>query len=140
MVGRRRRSNSAIDRILQRNTKHVSLENAPTSTGAGEAEMATVAPPDASQSAAPNQSLYLQDLPDKLPRDDLKRALYMLFSTYGPVIDVTAVKSAKMRGQAHVLFKDTQTASQAMRQCQGLDFFGRGMVCERKSLNEELPR
>lgn len=80
------------------------------------------------QKVPPNQSIYLQNLNDKLQKDDLRRELYMLFSTYGPVIDVTAVKSQRMRGQAHVLFKDVQSATQAMRSCQGMEFFGREMV------------
>ena len=76
----------------------------------------------------PNQSLYIQNLPEKLQKPDLKRSLYMLFSTFGPVLDVTVVKSSKMRGQAHVLFRDVHAATQAMRACQGFDFFGREMV------------
>ncbi|KAI5358862.1 putative RNA recognition motif domain, nucleotide-binding alpha-beta plait domain superfamily [Septoria linicola] len=89
-----------------------------------------VAAPGTKEVAArtsPNQSLYIQNLPEKLQKHDLKRNLYMLFTTFGPVLDVTAVKSAKMRGQAHVLFRDSNTATQAMRQCQGYDFFGREM-------------
>lgn len=76
----------------------------------------------------PNQSLYIQNLPEKFQKDDLRRSLYMLFSTYGPILDVTVMKTAKMRGQAHVLFRDVQSATQAMRACQGQDFFGRQMV------------
>ena len=98
--------------------------------------MAAAAPPGSkpppaadSQRLPPNQSLYIQNLPEKLQKDDLRRALYMLFSTYGPVLDVTALKTRKMRGQAHILFKDVQSATQAMRSCQGFDFFGREMVC-----------
>ena len=83
------------------------------------------------KAVAPNQSLYIQNLNEKIQKGDLKRELYMLFSAHGAVLDVTAVKSAKMRGQAHVLFKDTQTATQAMRHCQGFEFFGREMVCNR---------
>ncbi|CAL3964266.1 unnamed protein product, partial [Diplocarpon coronariae] len=49
----------------------------------------------------------------------------MLFSTYGPVLDVVALRTAKMRGQAHVVFRDVQTATQAMRALQGFDFFGK---------------
>jgi len=75
----------------------------------------------------PNQSLYIQNLNEKLQKNDLRRNLYMLFSTYGPVLDVNALRTSKMRGQAHVLFRDAQTATQAMRHCQGLDFFGRNM-------------
>jgi RNA recognition motif-containing protein len=81
------------------------------------------------QRVQPNQSLYIQNLPEKLQKPDLKRSLYMLFSTFGPVLDVTAVKSSKMRGQAHVLFRDIHAATQAMRACQGMEFFGREMVC-----------
>jgi U2 small nuclear ribonucleoprotein B'' len=82
----------------------------------------------AEQRVQPNQSLYLQNLPEKLQKPDLKRSLYMLFSTFGPILDVTAVKSSKMRGQAHVLFRDIHAATQAMRACQGMDFYGREMV------------
>lgn len=79
----------------------------------------------------PNQSLYIKNLNDKINRDDLKRALYMLFSTYGPVLDViTARVSGKgktMRGQAHVCFRDVQTSTQAMRALQGFDFLDQEM-------------
>ena len=34
-----------------------------------------------------------------------------------------------MRGQAHVVYRDIQTATQAMRALQGFDFFGKEMVC-----------
>lgn len=80
------------------------------------------------QRVQPNQSLYIQNLPEKLQKPDLKRSLYMLFSTFGPVLDITAVKSSKMRGQAHVLFRDVHAATQAMRACQGFEFYGREMV------------
>lgn len=76
----------------------------------------------------PNQSLYVQNLPEKLRKEDLRRELYMLFSTYGSVLDITALKTKRMRGQAHILFKDVDTAVQAMRACQGFDFFGRELV------------
>ena len=92
---------------------------------------ASAAPALTNQKTQPSQSLYIQNLPIKIQREDLRRALYMLFATYGPVIDVTVVKSAKMRGQAHLLFRDVQSATQAMRSCQGLEFFGREMVCLR---------
>jgi hypothetical protein len=76
----------------------------------------------------PSQSLYIQNLPEKLQKRDLQRNLYMLFTTYGSVLDITAVKSSKMRGQAHILFRDVNTATQAMRHTQGMDFFGRELV------------
>ena len=56
----------------------------------------------------------------------------MLFSTYGPVLDIVTnrigSKGQTMRGQAHVVFRDVQTSTQAMRALQGFDLFGKEMV------------
>ncbi|KAI9923622.1 hypothetical protein ASPWEDRAFT_108400 [Aspergillus wentii DTO 134E9] len=75
----------------------------------------------------PNQTLYCTNLPDKLRKYDLRLSLYTLFSTYGTVLDVVAMKTKKMRGQAHVVFKDVQASTQAMRALQGFEFFGKEM-------------
>ena len=74
-------------------------------------------------------SLYIMNLPEKLQKQDLRLSLYTLFSTYGPVLDVVALKTSKMRGQAHIVFRDIQASTQAMRALQGFDFFGKEMVC-----------
>jgi len=52
----------------------------------------------------------------------------MLFATYGVILDIVALKTAKMRGQAHVVFRDIDSSTQAMRALQGFTFFGRDMV------------
>ncbi|KAF2280869.1 U2 small nuclear ribonucleoprotein B [Westerdykella ornata] len=75
----------------------------------------------------PNQTLYVRNLNDKLQKADLKRNLYMLFATYGVVLDVVALKTTKMRGQAHVVFRDVDSSTQAMRALQGFEFFGKPM-------------
>lgn len=38
------------------------------------------------------------------------------------------MKTSKMRGQAHIVFKDVQASTQAMRALQGFEFFGKEMV------------
>ncbi|WYZ34439.1 hypothetical protein EsH8_I_000715 [Colletotrichum jinshuiense] len=98
--------------------------------------MAAVAPPrglvpNASLPAkvatiSPNQTLYVTNLPSaKIQKADLRAELYLLFSTYGPVLDIVAMKTMKMRGQAHITFRDVQTATQAMRSLEGFEFLGR---------------
>lgn len=73
--------------------------------------------------------LYVTNLPSsKIQKADLRTALYMLFSTYGPVLDIVALKTMKMRGQAHVVYRDVQTATQAMRSLDGHEFLGRKLV------------
>ncbi|KAK4038747.1 hypothetical protein C8A01DRAFT_17197 [Parachaetomium inaequale] len=94
--------------------------------------MATRAPPPGLPakvaSVPPNQTLYVSNLPSaKIQKEDLRTALYMLFSTYGAVLDVVALKTMKMRGQAHIVYKDIQTATQAMRSLDGFEFFGQPM-------------
>ncbi|KAK7424904.1 hypothetical protein QQX98_000180 [Neonectria punicea] len=78
------------------------------------------------QPIPPNQTLYVTNLPSaKVQKADLRTALYMLFSTYGPVLDVVALKTMTMRGQAHIVFRDVQTATQAMRALEGQEFLSR---------------
>jgi RNA recognition motif-containing protein len=69
----------------------------------------------------------VRNLPDKLQKEDLKRNLYMLFATYGVILDIVALKTMKMRGQAHVVFRDVDSSTQAMRALQGFTFFGKDM-------------
>jgi U2 small nuclear ribonucleoprotein B'' len=72
--------------------------------------------------------LYVANLNEKLQKTDLRRELYLLFSTYGPVLDIVTLKTSKMRGQAHIVYRDIQTAIQALRQLDGFEFFGRPLV------------
>lgn len=69
----------------------------------------------------------MTNLTERMNKNELKRALYMLFSTYGPVLDIVT-RRMKMRGQAHIVYRDIQTSTQAMRALQGFDFFGKEMV------------
>ncbi|KAK5663377.1 hypothetical protein OQA88_3805 [Cercophora sp. LCS_1] len=79
-------------------------------------------------SVPPNQTLYVTNLPSsKVQKEDLRTALYMIFSTHGPVLDVVALKTMKMRGQAHIVYRDIQTATQALRSLDGYEFLGRPM-------------
>ncbi|KAH0526507.1 hypothetical protein TsFJ059_009815 [Trichoderma semiorbis] len=80
------------------------------------------------QPIPPNQTLYVTNLPSaKIQKPDLRTALYMLFSTFGPVLDIVALKTMEMRGQAHIVFRDIQAATQAMRSLDGQIFLGRPM-------------
>ena len=59
---------------------------------------------------------------------ELKRALYALFSQFGHVVDIVALKTMKMRGQAFVIFKELGSSTNALRQLQGFPFYGKPMV------------
>ena len=59
---------------------------------------------------------------------ELRRTLYSLFAEYGRVMDVVALKTKKMRGQAHVVFTTLAEATAAVRATNGVVVYGRPMV------------
>ncbi|KAJ3026983.1 UNVERIFIED_CONTAM: hypothetical protein HDU68_004684 [Siphonaria sp. JEL0065] len=78
----------------------------------------------------PSQTLYVRQVCEKASKKELKVSLYHLFSQHGAVIDVVVCKTAKMRGQAFVVFRDVAAATAAMRALQGFPFFERALKIE----------
>lgn len=76
----------------------------------------------------PNTTLYINNLNDKINKQELRTQLYALFATHGKVIDVVATKSPKMRGQAFLVFADLAGATAAMRACAGMTFYDKPLV------------
>ncbi|KAK9452320.1 uncharacterized protein V1518DRAFT_410914 [Limtongia smithiae] len=85
----------------------------------------TSAESDLSAYGTPSQTLYVNNLNDKIKKDELRLCLYTLFTTYGNILDVVALKNKKMRGQAHIVFGDVASATFALRALQGINFLGK---------------
>lgn len=75
----------------------------------------------------PNQTLYVSNLYEKLKKEELKKVLYACFSPHGKIIDVVAVKSFRLRGQAWVVFDEVASAAEALRALQGFPLFDKPM-------------
>ncbi|KAL1562825.1 U2 small nuclear ribonucleoprotein B''-like [Salvia divinorum] len=71
----------------------------------------------------PNQSIYIRNINEKVKKEELKRSLYALFSQYGRILDIIALKTPKLRGQAWVVFSEVIAASNAVRQMQNFQFY-----------------
>ncbi|KAJ1935584.1 hypothetical protein FBU59_005339 [Linderina macrospora] len=78
----------------------------------------------------PSQTLYIRNLNDKVQKPVLKETLYSLCVSYGRILDIVALKTTKMRGQAFVVFSDIAAATTAMRHLNGRAFFGRPLNIE----------
>ena len=50
-----------------------------------------------------------------------------MFSQFGQVLDIVAIKTIKMRGQAFVVYGDINSAANALRSMQGFPFFDKPM-------------
>ena len=48
----------------------------------------------------------------------MKKSLYAIFSQFGNILEIVALKTLKMRGQAFVVFKDITAASTAVKSMQ----------------------
>jgi U2 small nuclear ribonucleoprotein B'' len=75
----------------------------------------------------PTQTLYINNINEKIKKPVLKKLLYMVFSQYGKVIQIVACKGIKLRGQAWVVFQDTSAATNALKGKQGFVFHDKPM-------------
>lgn len=78
----------------------------------------------------PNQTIYVNNLHEKLNKQELKKCLHAMFSQFGKILDVVALKTYRLRGQAWVVFADAAAATSALRQMQGFPFFDKPIRIE----------
>lgn len=84
----------------------------------------------------PNQTLYVNNLNEKIKIAELKCCLLELFAAYGEVVDIVAAGSQAKRGQAFVVFRDISCATNALRALQNFLFLDKPMriaYCKTKS-------
>ncbi|XP_063535290.1 U1 small nuclear ribonucleoprotein A [Cydia strobilella] len=75
----------------------------------------------------PNYTIYINNLNEKIKKEELKKSLYAIFSQFGQILDIVALKTLKMRGQAFVIFKEISSATVALRSMQGFPFYDKPM-------------
>merc|ERR1711860_469967 len=75
----------------------------------------------------PNHTVYINNLNEKVKKEDLKKSLYAIFSQFGQILDIVALKTLKMRGQAFVVFKEVPSAVAVIKSMQGFPFYDKPM-------------
>ncbi|KAI9622801.1 hypothetical protein H4Q26_015085 [Puccinia striiformis f. sp. tritici PST-130] len=84
-----------------------------------EAEAVDKIPNDATE------TVYLNNLNEKVKLPALKQTLRNLLKNFGPVLDVVAHRSVRMRGQAFVAFADREVAAKAVKEVKGFPLYGK---------------
>ncbi|KAG8812897.1 hypothetical protein FRC17_001762 [Serendipita sp. 399] len=74
-----------------------------------------------------SETLYIQNLNDKVKLIYMKATLNNLFRHFGKVVDVVAHRNLRMRGQAFVSFSNVETAKKAMKEVQKFPLYGKPM-------------
>ena len=83
-----------------------------------------------------NQTLYVNNLTNKVHKNALKEQLYYYFSQYGRILDICTSKAPGMHGQAFVVFDVVDDAVKALVASQGVELLGKNMhieYCKSKS-------
>lgn len=89
----------------------------------------------------PNHTIYINNLNEKIKKDELKKSLYAIFSQFGQIMDIVALKTLRMRGQAFVIFKEIASANNALRTMQGFPFYDKPMrIAYSKSDSDVIAR
>eukprot|EP00898_Chlorokybus_atmophyticus_P007247 jgi/Chlat1/7523/Chrsp61S07023 len=55
---------------------------------------------------APSPTVYVNNLNERVKKEELKKSLYAVFSQFGKILDIVALRTLKLRGQAWVVFDD----------------------------------
>jgi len=86
----------------------------------------------------PNHTIYINNLNEKIKKDELKKSLYAIFSQFGQIMDIVALKTLKMRGQAFVIFKEISSATNALRTMQGFPFYDKPMRISYSKMDSDV--
>lgn len=89
--------------------------------------MAELAPATPGSDIPQNQTIYINNLNEKIKLHELKKSLNAVFSQFGKIVEVLAFKTLKHKGQAWVVFDDVSSATSALRQMQGFPFYDKPM-------------
>eukprot|EP00922_Rhytidocystis_sp_ex-Travisia-forbesii_P052063 GHVS01077274.1.p1 GENE.GHVS01077274.1~~GHVS01077274.1.p1 ORF type:complete len:333 (-),score=57.08 GHVS01077274.1:470-1444(-) len=84
-------------------------------------------PPPTAPSIPPNETLYVNNLNDRVKAEELKKHLNSIFKQFGEIRGIVAMKSFWRRGQAWVVFCDKETATKAMQGLQGFPLYNKPM-------------
>merc|ERR1712137_1186616 len=77
--------------------------------------------------SSPKETIYINNLSEKLQLEELKKALYTLFAQYGTVLEIVACKQFSLRGQAWIVFDSITEASTAMQKLNDFVFYEKPM-------------
>ncbi|MEQ2202848.1 hypothetical protein XENOCAPTIV_017802 [Xenoophorus captivus] len=86
----------------------------------------------------PNHTIYINNLNEKIKKDELKKSLYAIFSQFGQILDILVARNLKMKGQAFVIFKEINSASNALRSMQGFPFYDKPMRIQYSKTDSDI--
>jgi len=81
----------------------------------------------ASQVSEEFHTLYVNNLNEKVPKQELRAALHAVFSPFGKVLDIVTANTYRLRGQAWIVYDTSMDANNAMQSLQSFPFYDKPM-------------
>lgn len=75
----------------------------------------------------PNQTIYVNNISEKIKIPSLITELKAIFNQFGTIVEIQAKKNLRMRGQAFIVFQDIESAKKAVTSMQGFPFHDKKM-------------
>ncbi|KAF2645259.1 U2 small nuclear ribonucleoprotein B [Massarina eburnea CBS 473.64] len=82
---------------------------------------------DPSKYPVPIETIYVNNLEERVKIDTLKEALTAVFKAYGPILDIIAKSSLKRKGQAFIVFDSQKSCLDAVEEMTGFEMYGKAM-------------
>ncbi|KAL5118161.1 hypothetical protein ACEQ8H_003996 [Pleosporales sp. CAS-2024a] len=93
---------------------------------------------DASKYPVPIETIYVNNLEERVKIDTMKQALTRVFQYYGPILDIIAKSSLKRKGQAFIVFDSEKSALEAVEEMSGFEMYGKAIkVAKAKTHSDE---
>merc|ERR1719463_304106 len=78
------------------------------------------------QHVPPNNTIYVNNINEKLKRDELVQSLRHVFGQFGKIIDIICyTKILKAKGQAFIVFDQIESAKKAVHEMQNFQFYNK---------------
>mmetsp|Transcript_18249 Transcript_18249/g.34866 ORF Transcript_18249/g.34866 Transcript_18249/m.34866 type:complete len:244 (-) Transcript_18249:117-848(-) len=78
-------------------------------------------------STQPNNTVYVNNLNERVNIAELKKALTHVFAQFGKILEVQASKALKKKGQAWVVFDEVKSAEKCVKEMEGFNFYDKPM-------------
>lgn len=72
----------------------------------------------------------------KIP--ELKKCLYAIFSKFGKILDIVALKNLRMRGQAFIIFDQPDSAAQALTSMQSFPLYDKPLRIQFSKMDSDI--
>lgn len=77
-------------------------------------------------SVPPNNTIYVNNINEKLKREELMQSLRHVFGQFGKILDITCyTKILKAKGQAFIVFDKLESATKALTEMQNFMFYNK---------------